>query len=82
MGKGDEAAFPPMRPLEGWGDADRGLTKREYFAALAMQAVALETFERGRIRGQTVEDAASVAAQLATVLADALMTELWPNAPR
>jgi hypothetical protein len=29
------AAFPPMRPLEGWGDEDRGLTKREYFAAHA-----------------------------------------------
>lgn len=34
----DAQAFPSVK-MEGWEEADHGLTKREYFAAMAMQGI-------------------------------------------
>jgi hypothetical protein len=34
-------AFPTTKPLDSWGDPNQGMDLRDYFAAKAMQAVAV-----------------------------------------
>lgn len=75
MSKANEPAFP-QEGLSTWVDGEKinqdfheGLTKREYFAAMAMQGFA-HMFKHGRL------DTAKHTAYEAVVLADALLGEL------
>ena len=64
--EGDQSAFPSTRDTQTWG-----LTKREYFAALMMQALI------ARFIGELgIPDADEKLAETAVVLADALIDEL------
>jgi hypothetical protein len=65
----DQSAFPVTDQDE---PIESGLTKREYFAALAMQGVEASNFENEH---QLIQGAQRVA-QRAVALADALIAEL------
>ncbi|MCL2596238.1 MAG: hypothetical protein FWD66_00955 [Paludibacter sp.] len=54
------------------GDFHRGLTKREYFAGLAMQAIARKNFEAAEVARFSLKEVALIA----VVQADALLEEL------
>ena len=69
MTKATEPAFPIACPID-FQFAEPGLTKREYFAAMAMQAV-----------GKTAITA-ELAAEWSTKLADALIAELNKKPPK
>jgi hypothetical protein len=68
---GELPAYPPMRPLESWGDDQSGLTKREMFAAAALQGI-LANPESWQMPEQ-------ISAMHARLTADALLRELHEN---
>lgn len=47
MNNGDKPAFPNEDALKGGDSSATGLTKREYFAAMAMQGVLSSSADRG-----------------------------------
>jgi hypothetical protein len=80
MGKRDEPAFPVMEPFEKFNDETGtyveyhapvdGLSKREYFAGLAMQGMQQDTmYDAGRATPEQ-------RARLAVIEADALLAAL------
>ena len=56
-----------------------GLTKREYFAAMAMQG--LSSMENKSGKATTLEDAIAEMCQLSVMIADALIKALNENQP-
>lgn len=87
MSKPNEPAFPQtneqrysdpihgvVRPLDIYGEAPAGLTKRELFAAMAMQGVVQRPPELNTVY-DAIRDAPSVA-QCSVAFADALLAEL------
>jgi len=74
MENSDQSAFPVTKEildLAGSGTDPFGLTKREYFAGLAMQGL-LERFTIGQLMGNE----SVLVADCALKLADALLAEL------
>lgn len=66
----DEAAFPlALTDREGWPNVSHGLTKREYFAAMAMQGFCA-------CQGSWEEQTPQQSAVTAVECADALIKEL------
>lgn len=63
-------AFPSAKPPECWGDDDRGMTLRDYFAAKAMQ---------GMLAGDIDEFVKAIpnktAAECAYTIADAMLAQ-------
>ena len=78
MKNGDKPAFPSVHPvLEGYSE-DSGLTKREYFAAKAMQGLIASTVNMsgGVWLGVSHPESNENLATVSCVIADALLEEL------
>ena len=81
---GGETAFPKVTAYERSEDfenyrevcSDGGLTKREWFAGLAMQAVLQLPLEGGGECDELMMDLPSKAAEVCVACADALLAEL------
>lgn len=72
MNNRDQPAFP-NHPNPA---ADRGLSKREYFAGLAMQGILSSKTALYTNNGGSTEKSAKAKAEVAVALADALLAEL------
>lgn len=76
----DKQAFPYTEHHHdangAWNDVHSGLTRRELFAAMAMQAIAAPAIEGCMAAGQDPEIGELAIAVAAVGLADALITEL------
>jgi hypothetical protein len=73
--KYEPSAFPNPR-WEGWGEPEKGMTLRDYFAAKAMQAVFSQIFIASQANGTTPEKLAELKATGAYIcysMADAML---------
>jgi hypothetical protein len=65
-------AFPPMAPLESWGDPKQGMSLRDWFAGQALAGLLADPNE-GPQDDETLEDAISRIAEGAYSYADAML---------
>lgn len=76
MSNGNE----PMYPINGGGAISIGLTKREYFAGLAMQGMLANSYSDGVTQPLSTANAYQIAG-MAIAQADALLAELEKQQP-
>lgn len=79
MKNGEQAAYPTMLYNSKTGEATShmsGLTKREYFAAMAMQGMVKDIVWQDSVTGEIHSD--DYVAKVAVLVADALLKQLEP----
>ena len=67
-------AFPSTHH-NGWGEPEKGMTSRDYFAAKAMQVILQSQYEDGIYVADDDNDSEQMCARSAYIMADAMLME-------
>ena len=68
--------IPPAFPStfhNGWGEPEKGMALRDYFAAKAMQMILASQYEEGIYVGDLDNDSEHICAKSAYIMADAML---------